>query len=58
MDLIQITGLGPFRMYDKEGNVIMEGQLRELVVDEGYRRCIHIKAKEPKKCPHCGAELK
>lgn len=55
---IKITGLGPFCMYDEEGNLIMEGQMRELVIEEGAGRQIRIKAKEPKKCPNCGAELK
>lgn len=58
MNIFKITGLGPLRVYDEEGRVIMEGQIREAVFayEAGYKE--HVKAAEPKKCPNCGAELK
>lgn len=58
MNGAKVTGLGPFCMYDEEGNVIMEGQMKELVFETGYGRRTIIKATEPKRCPQCGAELK
>lgn len=58
MSGIKVTGLGPFRLYDTDGNIIAEGQARELVFEyrDGHKE--HIKAAGPKKCPNCGAELK
>lgn len=58
MNPIKITGLGPCRLYDTDGNIIMEGQAREMVFEYGDGHKEHFKAVEPKKCPNCGAELK
>ena len=58
MSGIKVTGLGQFRLYDADGNIIMEGQMREAVFEYGDGHKEHIKAVEPKKCPNCGAELK
>lgn len=58
MDVFKITGLGQFRMYDMDGNIIMEGQMREAVFEYGGGHKEHIKAAKTKKCPNCGAELK
>ena len=59
MNGIKITGLGPIRIFDKEsGALMLEGQLTGYTFKKprglGW---VKITATEPKKCPHCGADL-
>lgn len=56
---VKITGLGPIRIFDKEsGQLLLEGKLTGYTYKDEKGHGWQVKTTEPKKCPHCGAELK
>ena len=56
--LHRITALGNMRIIDKEsGEIILEGKMTGFSFQEGTG-CWRVKEVKPKKCPHCGKELK
>lgn len=55
----RITALGALRIYDKKtGEKIMEGKMTGMTFRDEKGNSWIVKRTEPKKCPHCGAELK
>lgn len=56
--LHRITGLGDIRLFDKKsGELILEGKLTGFSFRD-QTGAWRVKEVEPKKCPHCGKELK
>ena len=55
----RITGLGGIRIYDKKsGELMLEGKMTGMTFKDEKGNGWIVKRTEPKKCPHCGAELK
>ena len=55
----RITGLGALRMFDKEsGKQILVGKMTGMTFRDEKGNSWIVKRTEPKKCPHCGADLK
>ena len=51
----RITALGDVRIFDKKtGKLIAEGQMNELVYQDGNGQWWKVKRDVPKRCPHCG----
>lgn len=55
----RISALGDIRIFDVEsGEPILEGKLSGITFRDEKGDCWKIKRIKPKKCPHCGKELK
>lgn len=55
---MKLAALGTFRMYDAETKALLaEGRMTGYTYKDGYNK-VNVKMIQPKKCPHCGGELK
>ena len=55
--MMRFTGLGSVRIFDKDKNLIGEGKMERLVYRDAAGQVWTVKVIEPKKCPHCGADM-